>query len=180
MVAKIVGSFPPAGGFSEGGINTTADALPRSGVAVGGLYTVVDQTTLNWSIVAYYQAGATVVKGDTLAHDNSQYKTYRMITAAIATNALQIPRGFAAADVSNTGYYSFRYISGYCPTIKFLSNVASNQQCCVSGSIAGAMSAYPGNASLSSTTTTPLNCVYSLDVNAATAVNSGIIQTFML
>jgi hypothetical protein len=186
MTVTIVGSFPPTGFLDESGIASASHPAPKE--TVGTIHSVYDPSTNNWSIIAYYQAGATVLQGDALAHDQSQYGTYRMVQASIGLtlasggNIGQIPRGFAAANVSNTGYYSYRYIGGYCPTIKFLSNVASNQVCAVAASIAGAMSSYPANSSTApaSLVTTRLACVYSLDVNAATAVNSGIIQAFML
>ena len=186
MAPKIVGSFPPTGFMPEQGIDEVADSTAKD--TVGAIHTVYDSTNNNWSLVAYYQAGATILQGHALAHDQSQRKTYRLVQASIGLtlasggNVGQIPRGFAAADVSNTGYYSYRYIAGYCPTMNFISGVASNQVLAVSGSIAGAMSPFIVNATLSDAThaTVRLGCVYALDNIAATGLNSGVIQTFML
>ena len=178
MAGVIIGSFPPCGFTSE----ETIPSMPAHASAilpVGAMYTVTSAS--QWSMIAYYQAGATITKGDALIHDTSQYKSWRLLRSATA-NEGQIPRGFAAADVNNTAYYSFRYIAGYCPTIKFLSNVASNQVTNMAGSQVGAMSSFPGNGTLGTTASFTLHqaMVYSLDVNAATAVNSGIIQGFLL
>lgn len=181
MAGTPIGSFPPVGFLDETGLTSAAHATAKA--PVGAVWTVWDPTTNNWSLISYYQVGATVVRGDALMHDSSQYKFYRLV-AATTGNAAEIPRGFAAASVNNTGYYSYRYIGGYCPSIKFLSNVGSNQVTGLAGSIAAAMSAYPANNTIAAVGATSATmsyaCVYSLDVNAATAVNSGIIQAFML
>lgn|SRR3990167_700644 len=186
MAGVIIGNFPPAGWMPEQGIAAVADSVVRA--PLGAIFSVKD-TNDNWSLVAYYQAGATILQGDALQHDTSQYKTYRMVQASIGLTTASggivglIPRGFAAANVSNTGYYSYRYIMGYCPTIKFKSTVASNAICGIGSVTAGAVtSSVPYNGTLGDVihNTLRLGVVYSLDVNAATAVNSGIIQAFML
>lgn len=179
MTAKIIGSFPPVGGtVNESGINTMAHATAQN--PVGALYTVKDDTTDGlWSVVRYYQAGATILQGDALCHDTSQYKPYRFLRTPL-TEAGLMPRGVAAANVSNTAYYSFCYISGYCPTIKFGSGVTSNSFNAVSASFTGAFGSFGLYSTVSTNVTVRLGIVYSLDVNTTTGVNSGIIQGFLL
>lgn len=178
MTAKIIGSFPPVGVVSEVGIASTADATAKA--PIGAMYTVQDDTNQGYfSIVRYYQAGATILQGDALTHDTSQYKPYRFLRTAV-TDAGLMPRGVAAANVSNTAYYSYCYISGYCPTIKFGSGVTSNSFNAVSGSFTGGFGSFGLYSTVSSNVTVRLGVVYSLDVNTTTGVNSGIIQAFLL
>ncbi len=179
MAGTIVGTFPPVGFLDEAGLATAAHSANKA--PIGAMWTVTDQTTNNWSIVAYYQAGATIIQGDALVHDDTQYKSYRMKRAS-TDNQGQLPRGFAAANVSNTAYYSYRYIAGYCPTIKFGSGVASNQVAALSGSFTAGLTKFNCNATLGTSVaaTVFLACVYSLDVNTTTTVNSGVIEGFLL
>lgn len=173
-------AFPPGGGtVDENGIASTAHSAAKG--TIGAVYTAWDSATNQWSMLAYYQAGATILQGDALIHDTSQYKSYRMIRAATA-NGGEIPRGFAAANVSNTAYYSYRYIGGYCPTIKFGSGVASNALCALSGSFTAGMDDFAVNATLGTSVfiTARIGCVFCLDVMTTTGVNSGIIQGFLL
>ena len=165
--------------MDEGGIAAARHATAKA--PVGALFTVWDPTTQNWSVVAYYQAGATVLQGDALTQDDSQYKTNKLVRAT-TTYAGQLPRGFAAANVSNTNYYSYRYIAGYCPTIKFGSGVASNQVAALSASFTAGLTKHNCNATLGTSVfaTAYLACAYSLDVNTTTTVNSGIISGFLL
>ena len=179
MAGTIIGSFPPVNFLDEAGIAAAAHSTNKE--PIGQVMAVLDQTTSNWSLVRYYQAGASILQGDALVHDDSQYKTYRLVRASTA-NSGQIPRGFAAANVSNTAYYSYAYIAGYCPTIKFGSGVASNQVAALSASFTAGLTKFNCNATLGTSVfnTVFLACVYSLDVNTTTTVNSGVIQGFLL
>lgn len=177
MAVALVG-FPPTGGYvNENGIASTADSTARG--PVGALYTAWDSATDNWSIVRYYQAGATVLQGDALMQDTSARKPYKFLrNTADGT----IPRGFAAADVSNTNYYSYCYIAGYCPTIKFGSGFASNTFFALTASFTGGLSSYGLNATLGTSVfvTTRIGVVWSLGTGTTTGTDSGIIQGFLL
>ena len=179
MAVGIIGVTPVVGFTDETGIAATSHATAKA--PIGAVYTAWDPTTTQWSLIRYYQAGATVLKGDALVHDDSQYATYRLVRAS-TVNAGQLPRGFAAANVSNTGYYSFAYIAGYCPTIKYGSGPASNQVCALSASFTAGLTKFNVNATLGTSifNTAWLACVYCLDVMTTTGVNSGIIQGFLL
>ena len=179
MVATILGTMPVVGFTDEAGIAATSHATAKA--PIGAVYTAWDPATTQWSLIRYYQAGATILQGDALVHDDTQYKTYRLVRASTA-NAGQLPRGFAAANVSNTAYYSFCYIAGYCPTIKYGSGPASNQVCALSASFTAGLTKFNCNATLGTSVaaTAFLACVYCLDVMTTTGVNSGIIQGFLL
>lgn len=179
MAGTILGTMPVVGFTDETGLASAAHSTAKA--PAGATWTVWDPTTQNWSVVRYYQAGATVLQGDALVQDDSQYKTYKLVRASTA-NSGQLPRGFAAANVSNTNYYSFCYIAGYCPTIKFGSGVASNQVAALSASFTAGLTKFNCNATLGTSVanTVFLACVYSLDGNTTTTVNSGIIQGFLL
>jgi hypothetical protein len=179
MTVTVIGSMPPVGFIDENGIAATSHATAKA--PVGSVFTAWDPATNNWSVLAYYQAAASILKGDALTQDDSQYGTYKLVRAT-TTYAGQLPRGFAAAAVNNTGYYSYRYIAGYCPAIKFGSGVASNQVAALSASFTAGLTKFNCNATLGTSVaaTVFLACVYSLDVNTTTTVNSGIISGFLL
>lgn len=177
MAVTLVG-FPPTGGYvNENGIASTSDSTARG--PVGAIYTAWDSATDNWSLVRYYQAGATIVQGDALAQDTASRKPYKFLRN---TESGILPRGFAAANVSNTGYYSYCYIAGYCPTIKFGSGYASNTWFACTASFTGGLSSYGLNATLGTSVfvTTRIGIVWSLGADSTTGVNSGIITGFLL
>lgn len=179
MTVTLVG-FPPTGGtLDENGLASQVHSTAKG--PVGALYTAWDPATNNWSLVKYYQAGASIRQGDALVQDTSARNPNKFLQSPV-TAVGQIPRGFAAAAVSNTGYYSYCYVAGYCPAMRFGSGWASNTFFALSGSATGALTSYGLNATLGTSVfvTARMGIVYSLSADSTEGLGSGIIQGFLL
>jgi hypothetical protein len=122
-----------------GNIATTADswAAGQTMTNVPGAIAFHKTDANKWSLLKYYQANASISKGFGLVRPAAATAGYVLAHAATTDVNSYALKGIAAADVSNTGYFSFAYIGGYCPDIKFNSGAASGQIFGLSGSIAG-------------------------------------------
>lgn len=81
--------------------------------------------TAKMSVVKYYKAASSIPQGVALVHDEAASVNPNQLAKASTSNAGQLAAGIAAAAVSNTGYYSFCYIYGYCPAARVGTAVAS-------------------------------------------------------
>lgn len=129
----LIGSLPPAAKLSAA-LASVADSTAQ---AVAGQISYVKTSTNQWSMVMYYQANATVLLGVGLVRPTAASTTWVLQTAATTDVNSFALKGIAAANVSNTGYFSWCYIGGYCPDIQFNSAAASGQLFGLSGSNAG-------------------------------------------
>lgn len=137
-------------------INLAVDSnvtFPR-GVNVPGAIGFFKTSGDLWSLVKYYQANASVLKGAGLVRPVAASQGYVLQTASTTDVNSFAVRGIAAANVSNTGYFSFAYIGGYCPDIIF-GSAASGVSHGLSGSNAGAFTQYSSAGSTVALNTKP-------------------------
>ena len=109
------------------------------------------------SVVAYAQAQSSIAYGDALtkvaglattlnsaaaSQENGQGLSFvaKASTAAAYSGYAYQFAGVAAASVINTGYFFWRYISGYVPNARCGSVIASGSPLVVAGSVAGVLS----------------------------------------
>lgn len=138
--ATVLGSYPLAGI-----VDASAQAQP-------GLIAWYKDSVGRISVLAYAQAGATIALGRPLIHQAGLGTTLNSagvstqngidtgyVLAASTTQGKRsdIFAGVSAADVSNTGYFFWRYISGYVPGAIISSNVASGNPIMLSASTTG-------------------------------------------
>lgn len=115
-------NFPPAGKVSAAAITSVSDSTQQNPLSIFGY---VDSSG-RWSVVKYYQSAASIRQGAVLQHALGS-AAYVLREAVLAqTEAGDTCRGIAAAAVSNTGYYSFAFVAGYCPAIFFPSTHDTN------------------------------------------------------
>lgn len=123
------------------GKNTEVDVTSYVAVATAE----VDPGTIQWykdssnrvSALRYYQAAATVSQGAPLVKDTTSRTAYQMKMSTTAEGGLNACLGIAAHAVSNTGYFGWSFISGYCPVAAINSGYASNQMLRISGTTTG-------------------------------------------
>lgn len=92
------------------------------------------------SYVRLYKAGATITQGAPLTHANGLvFETVNpnILFKASASQAGHPAAGIAAANVSNTGYYSWAYVYGYCPAARVSTAIASGAMLTIGGSTNG-------------------------------------------
>jgi hypothetical protein len=139
------------------------------------------------SVLKYMQAFASIPKGAAVMNVNPAEATTggvsssafsqdpQVVTiASIGFHNFNICKGIAAAEVSNTGYWSWFYISGYCPDAAMPTSYASGQFMKLSGTYAGRLSSAIANASLTCTGATGAWHIVamSLAVNSSASANS--------
>lgn len=113
------------------------------------------------SVLRYLQSLASIPKGAALMNVNPAEATTGGVSsdglsqsptlvtvASIAFWNQNICKGIAAAEVSNTGYWFWSYIAGYCPDAAMPTAYASGQAMGLSGTYAGRLSSARVNASL--------------------------------
>lgn len=163
-------------------INLVADSnvdFPR-GVNVPGAIGFFKTSTDLWSLVKYYQANASIVKGTALVRPTAASQGYVLTTAGTADVNGYTLKGIAAANVSNTGYFSFAYIGGYCPEIVF-GSAASGVAHGISGSVAGQFTQYSSAGSTIALNTKPFFFpVTAFDVSVAATAVSGWISPILM
>lgn len=116
------------------------------------------------SVLKYVQALASIVKGTVLmnviaseattggvASDGLSQSPHLVTAATIGLHNVNMCKGIAAAEVSNTGYWFWAYIAGYCPDAAMPTSYASGQPMKLSGTYAGRLSSAMVNASLTCT-----------------------------
>jgi len=132
-----------------------------------------------WSILSYYQANASIVKGMGLVRPAAASQGYVLTTAATADVDSYALKGIAAADVSNTGYFSFCYKGGYCPDIMF-GSAASGTLHGLSGSTAGQFSPFSSAGSTIALNTKPFFFpVTAFDTGVGNSAASGWISPIL-
>lgn len=177
MAIQSIGGFPPAIFVDENGFTATHTAAK---MPAGTIFTATDPATGNWSMLRYYKAEATIAQGAPLVHGAlSQTNHYTLKSAA--TSAIGMPPQGVAAAAMTTGVYGYAYVWGYCPTIKFGTNWASNQYFNVSASFSGEFSSYPGNVATTGSAIGNAWVVYSYGADTGTSggVGSGTILVLL-
>lgn len=116
-------NFPPAGKVTAAAITSVSDSTAQN--PVGAIYGYTDSSG-RWSVVKYYQAAASVRQGAVLQHAIGSAANVLREAVLSQTEAGDTCRGIAAAEVSNTSYYSFAFVAGYCPAIRFPSTHDTN------------------------------------------------------
>jgi hypothetical protein len=141
------------------------------------------------SVLRYVQAWASVPLGAVLMHQAGGATTVNSAGVStlggrdpafvdVATLGLAVApnlcAGIAAAAVSNTGYYFWSYIAGYCPDAAMPTSYASGQPMRISATYTGRLSSSQINASFACVgATIPIYAVaHSLMVNSAATANS--------
>lgn len=162
----------------SGDIATTADswAAGQNPPNVPGAISFFKTSTDKWSLVKYYQANASIAKGVALVRPAAASQGYVLTTAATTDVNSYALKGIAAANVSNTGYFSFAYIGGYVPDIVF-GSAASGVAHGISGSVAGQLTQYSSAGSTIAINTKPFFFpVTAFDVSVAATAVSGWIS----
>lgn len=116
------------------------------------------------SVLRYLQAFASIPKGAAVMNVIASEATTggvssagfsqdpHMVTiATIGLHNVNMCKGIAAAEVSNTGYWAWYYIAGYCPDAAMPTSYASGQPLKLSATYAGRLSSAMVNASLTCT-----------------------------
>lgn len=165
----------------SGDIATTADswAAGQNPPNVPGAIAFYKTSADKWSWLKYYQANASIVKGTALVRPTAATAGYVLTTAGTADVNSYALKGIAAANVSNTGYFSFAYIGGYCPDIVF-GSAASGVAHGISGSVAGQFTQYSSAGSTIALNTKPFFFpVTAFDVSVAATAVSGWISPML-
>jgi len=166
----------------SGDIATTADswAAGQNPPNVAGAIAFFKTSTDKWSLVKYYQANASILQGIGLVRPVAATAGYVLTTAATTDVNSFALKGIAAANVSNTGYFSFAYIGGYCPNIIF-GSAASGVLHGLSGSVAGNFTQYSSAGSTIAINTRPFFFpVTAFDVTVAGTAASGWISPILM
>lgn len=164
-MTQFLGTLSPVGRNDESDIDDAAHSTAKD--SVGALRLIrVSESSPYYSVIKYYKAMATVSKGMALIRDTAAANPNNLKHAATA-NGQQLPAGIAAADVSNTGYFSYAYIYGYCPAAKVGTSLASDTPLKLGASIAGYLSVLQANATLVDATV-PVFFAENLGLNAGT------------
>ncbi len=151
------------------------------------------------SVLRYLQAFASVPKGALVTHVNPTEATTGGVSSAgfsqdpnVVTVASigfayhqNIGKGISAAEVSNTGAWSWYYIAGYCPDVAMPTAYNSGLAMRMSATYAGRLSSAQVNASFACVgATIPINIVaISLGqhtVSTANSTNSAVICGWLL
>ena len=134
------------------------------------------------SVLRYLQAFASIPKGATVTNVNATEATTGGVSSSGFSNDpnvvtvasigfsfhQNIGKGISAADVSNTGYWSWYYIAGYCPDAAMPTAYASGIAMRLSATYAGRLSSAQVNASFACVgATIPINVV-AVSLGAAT------------
>lgn len=127
------------------------------------------------SLLKYYKAAATIAQGQTLGQDPGSRNPYQVEAASTTIGGQNLFKGIAAANVSNTGYYFWAYVGGYCPAAAMPTNYASMQPMRLSATYTGRLSSAAINASHASDATSLTHVIgYSLSAeSASTAASTG-------
>lgn len=155
-----IGVNPPAARVtSDAGISSQADAGQKN---MPGQIAFYKDSSGRISVLRYVQAFASIVKGAALMQVPLAEATTTGIssaglandpvvlhTASVAIGGQNMCKGFAAADVSNTGYWFWSYIAGYCPDAAMPTAYNSGQPLRLSASYAGRLSSAAINVSTS-------------------------------
>lgn len=184
-VQGIYGSTPTATALGSYPLIGIVDA---SAQATPGLVAWYKDNFGRISILAYAQAGASIPVGAPLAHQAGFATTlnsagvstqngidtgFVLQTTTAQGGRQDIFAGVAAANVSNTGYFFWRYVSGYVPQALVGSIIASGNMLVVSGSTAGQLGSNTlGNATTTGTTYFPVGYMLQLASNAAGTIAS--------
>jgi len=144
---SIIGTNPPVARRSEFGaaIESTADTTAQ---AIAGQIAFAVDSSQRWSVLRYYQAAATIALGATLQKSLDTRDSNRLETASLDIGGGNACKGISAAAVSNTGYYSWAYVAGYCPDAAMPSTYASMQYMRLSATYAGRLSSANVNATV--------------------------------
>lgn len=129
------------------GKNTEADVTSYVAVSTPAL----QPGTVQWyrdssnrvSVLKYYKAAATIAAGAALVKDTVLRDPNVLKQSTTAESGHALCKGIAAAAVSNTGYYSWAFIAGYCPAAAINSGYASNQPMRISGTTTGKFGSIP-------------------------------------
>lgn len=183
--AGFVGVNPPAARVTnDGGIASQTDSSQQN---TPGQIAFYRDASKRWSVLKYVQAFASIVKGNVLQQVNPAEATTGGVSSAglsqdpnvVTTASIGFfnnnpCRGIAAAEVSNTGYWFWAYIAGYCPDAAMPSIYASGQHLRMSATYAGRLSSAQLNASFACVgATIPIQAVaISLGANTISTANS--------
>lgn len=156
--AGFVGVNPPAARVTnDGGIASQTDSTRKNGPGQIAFYR---DSKGRWSVLKYVQSFASIVKGSVITQVHAAEATTggvsgftlsqdpNVVTTASVGQATNLtPAGIAAAEVSNTGYWFWSYIAGYCPDAAMPTLYASGQPLRMSATYAGRLSSAQINAS---------------------------------
>lgn len=175
--ATILGSYPLAG------------IVDASAQAVPGLVAWYKDSVGRISVLAYAQAQGSIPLGAPLVHQAGFATTLNSAGVStqngLDTGFVQVATttfggradvfaGVAAANVSNTGYFFWRYINGYVPQALCGSNIISGNPIILSATGTGGQfgSNTLGNATLTGTTFYPVGYTLMLSSNTAGTIAS--------
>lgn len=162
-----IGVNPPAARITADGtteqarVAATVDSSQKN---MPGHIAFFKDSTGRISVLRYVQAFGSIVKGTLLMNVNPAEATTGGVSslgfaqdacvvtpASIAWWNQNICKGIAAADVSNTAYWFWAYVAGYCPDAAMPTAYASGQAMTLSGTYAGRLSSARSNASITCT-----------------------------
>ena len=178
-MAEFLGTLQPVGRNDENDISSKAEATATDGL--GNLRLVRKSSGSPYmSIVRYYQAGATIRQGAPLTHHPSLSVDPNVLYEASTSQAGFLAAGIAAANVSNTLYFSYAYVYGYCPGARVATALASGITLTIGATTAGV--AYLGEASTASNNPSLTRMAFAMNqfANTDIATLSSIIITTML
>jgi len=179
-----IGVNPPAarvttdGATSQARIASQVDATAKN---LTGHVAFFKDDSGRISVLRYVQSIATIAKGAALMRLGtdgagllSSRNPWVVGAATIGVGELNVCAGFAAADVSNTSYYFWSYISGYCPDVAMPTSYASGSLMKLSATYAGRLSSAIINASNACTGGTLAQHIVaiSLSANSSASANS--------
>lgn len=133
-----------------------------------------------YSVVKWYKAGASITKGAALVHDIALSVDPNQLYKASTTQAGWLAAGIAAAAVSNTGYFSYCYVYGWCPSAIVGTAIASAQILTIAGTNngLGALSIATSTTAVNTNVKIPFAINHWANSDAAT-LSSITIQTWL-
>ncbi len=147
----LIGTPPVVNRRSLSDINLTVDSTAQE--SQGQVSFFYDPTgNGRWSAVKYYKSGASVRLGAVLKQDTAVRDANQFIETAVTDARQNVALGIAAAAVSNTGYFSYCYVAGYCPEALMPTTQGSGQYLTLSGTEAGKLTSAYNNATLGNAT----------------------------
>lgn len=178
MSEGIIGVNPPVSRRTAATFATSVDSTAKvpAGTVVwfreesGGISRV--------SAVKYYKAAASVRLGAALKQDTGARNPNQLAETATTDAKQDYCRGISAAAVSNTGYFAWAYVAGYCPEAHMPTSYASNQIFMLSGTEAGKLTSAYNHATLGNSTGMGKSVFWSFSVASGSnggSTSSGVI-----
>ena len=176
-MAEMIGVPAPVSRNDETDIDDRVDSEEKEGLGTLRLARLSGSSPY-YSVIKYYKAAASIVKGKALVKSTASANPNLLITAA-TTNKGDLPSGIAAANVSNTNYFSYAYVYGYCPGAFVGTAIASDLRLGLGGTTAGYLTSEFANATLVNATS-PMFFAWNHMANTdAATLNSITIKTWL-